>query len=102
MADTNQLQAYTDRWMRAAYAIQSAIAFLIERGGFDAATPKHLRVGIDTAKADHGALAELLIRKGVITEEEYLRSIAEGQEREARRYTAVARHETGYSNISFG
>lgn len=44
--------------------------------------PKHLRVGIDLSKSDQGALATLLIEKGVFTLEEYVAAIADGVERE--------------------
>lgn len=48
--------------------------------------PKHLRVGVNTALADQGSLARLLIKKGVITEMEYLESIADGMKQEADAY----------------
>jgi hypothetical protein len=44
--------------------------------------PKHLRTGIDITKSDQGALATLLIEKGVITEAEYFKALADGMERE--------------------
>lgn len=43
---------------------------------------KHLRTGIDGSKADMGALARLLIAKGIITEDEYIDAIVDGMERE--------------------
>jgi hypothetical protein len=44
--------------------------------------PKHLRVGIDITKSDQGALATLLMEKGVITEAEYFKALADAMERE--------------------
>lgn len=44
---------------------------------------KDVRVGLNSAMADQGALAALLIRKGVFTEEEYYSAIVEWAEREA-------------------
>lgn len=50
------------------------------------AEPKHVRNGIDSAMVQHGALAALLIKKGLITEEEYLESLALGFEKEKAKY----------------
>ena len=55
---------------QAAHGVQTAIAFDMENGG-KAATPKHLRVGVDMSKADMMGLAMLLISKGVFTLAEY-------------------------------
>jgi hypothetical protein len=55
---------------QAAHGVQTAIAFDMENGG-KAATPKHLRVGVDMSKADMLGLTMLLISKGIITQEEY-------------------------------
>jgi hypothetical protein len=51
-----------------------------------ATSPKHLRVGINSALCDQAALAKLLIRKGVITEGEYRDAITDEANREADRY----------------
>jgi hypothetical protein len=101
--DGDAADRWGERYMRAAHGIQSAIAFLMNRGPrFAGVEPKHLRVGIDTSKAEFGALAELLIRKGVITEGEYVEAMTTGLERELERYTEEARRETGLPNITFG
>lgn len=59
---------------QAAHGVQTAIAYDIERGG-TAATPKHLRVGVDMSKSDMFGLAMLLIQKGIITQEEYVENM---------------------------
>jgi hypothetical protein len=46
---------------------------------------KHLRTGINVVMADTGSLVRLLIRKGVITEEEYATSIVDGMQQEVLR-----------------
>lgn len=69
-----------------AHKIQTAIAFLISSSNFNAHEPKHLRVGIDLLRAEQTALAELLIAKGIFTEEEYMEVIIKGLEKEAERY----------------
>jgi hypothetical protein len=89
---------------RAVHARQSAVAFLIARGGdgAQAATPKHLRVGVDSAMSDHASLAGLLIKKGLITEDEYFTAIVEGAEREAESWSNRARRESGMPQLNFG
>jgi predicted unusual protein kinase regulating ubiquinone biosynthesis (AarF/ABC1/UbiB family) len=75
------------RYDVAAHAMQTGVAYEMNKGLRDPATePKHLRVGINAAMADHEGLARLLIRKGVITEEEYVESMADAMERELKRY----------------
>jgi hypothetical protein len=49
-------------------------------------TPKHLRVGVNTALCDHGALVKLLVSKGIITEEEYFSEAANMMESEVKTY----------------
>jgi hypothetical protein len=72
------LEEDRQRYLAAAHAVQTAIAFTMGRD----TEPKHLRVGIDITKSDQGALATLLIEKGVITEAEYFKALADGMERE--------------------
>ena len=47
--------------------------------------PGSLRVGLNTAMADHSALAKLLIDKGLITELEYGQALLEMMKLEVRR-----------------
>lgn len=77
-----------DRYMAAAHAVQSGVAAEIGLDGVEtgAASPKHLRVGVDTAKVESAALAGLLIAKGVITQEDYAEALAAGMEAEQERY----------------
>ncbi|HEX4429856.1 MAG TPA: hypothetical protein VHZ96_11375 [Frankiaceae bacterium] len=71
------------RYTAACHAMQSGVAMEIEAGKKDT-TPKHLRVGVNSALVDSSALAELLITKGLITEDEYHEAIAAGMEREVK------------------
>jgi hypothetical protein len=73
------------RNLAAAHAMQTGVAMEM---GFDPAPtePKHLRVGINAAMADHAGLVTLLIAKGVFTKEEYAAAIATSMENEAARY----------------
>lgn len=82
------------RYLDAAHAMQSGVRLKMTRDGApdDSAfwpgdtSPKHLRVGVNSALSDAGGLVRLLIAKGVITEEEYREAIADAMEREVQRY----------------
>lgn len=74
-----------ERYHAAAHAMQSGVASEMNHNP-KPTEPKHLRVGINSAMADHAALAKLLIDKGVITEDEYFEAIADGMEREQKSY----------------
>lgn len=74
-----------DRYAAAAHAMQSGVAMEMNFDG-KPTEPKHLRVGVNAAMADHGSLARLLIAKGLISEAEYIAALAEGMEREKAAY----------------
>lgn len=50
---------------------------------------KHLRVGIDSAKVEQGALVAMLIQRGLFTEDDYLEAIAVAMEQEQKRWEAM-------------
>jgi hypothetical protein len=52
-------------------------------------SPHSIRQGINTALRDHGSLVDLLIAKGVITQAEYFRAIADGMEKEVGDYAQM-------------
>ena len=70
-----------DRYLALAHAIQSGVAMELELGS-QAGNSKHLRTGLNMALCERGALMELLIEKGIITEDEYWDSILTVLERE--------------------
>lgn len=76
-----------ERYTRAAHRVQSVLAFAQGQGAriFE---PKHIRVGVDMSKADQKGLADLLIKKGVFTREEYFEAVAKSAEAEADRQEA--------------
>lgn len=59
---------------RLQHAVQSAVA---TKMGFDASecTPKHLRVGVNSALIDASAVAKVLVDKGIITDAEYFTAV---------------------------
>lgn len=91
MKNTNEFQK---KYVKLAHAMQTGIASCIAVG-WTGATQKHLRVGIDTSKSDHGALVKLLLEKGVITEEEYGRALLEGLENEVKGFERLFEQLTG-------
>jgi hypothetical protein len=96
MADQEKIAAHRARYMAEAKRMQTGVAFDLGNapdGG--SGTPKHLRVGINTALSDVGGLVTLLIRKGVFTEEEYVEALADAMEREAAGYEARLRRRFG-------
>lgn len=70
---------------RLSHAMQAGVALLMHQDPSET-SPKHLRVGINVALADQGALARLLVAKGVITEDEYGDAIVEAMQHEVDSY----------------
>ncbi len=75
------------------HAMQTGVAFTMEPGdGINLlskeCTPKHLRVGVNSAMVDSSALARLLMAKGVFTEEEYFDALIAAMQEEVDRYQA--------------
>jgi hypothetical protein len=63
--------------VQAGHAIQTGVGFLLAKQNPDLPDNtlrvlKHIRTGVDTAKAEHGGLVRLLIKKGAFTEAEYI------------------------------
>lgn len=80
------------RYLAAAHAVQAGVAMEMNedppsRSG-SAVSPKMLRVGVNMAMAEHGALVRMLIKKGLFTEEEYMEELVASVEDEKRQYEA--------------
>lgn len=73
------------RYIRALHGMQSGVATKMnyEKRETD---PKHLRVGVNSSIINSSALAYLLINKGVITEEEWFKALADAMEDEKTMY----------------
>lgn len=67
------------------HACMSGARFALE-AGTASNEPKHVRNGIDSALVSCAAMFNLLKKKGIITEIEYLEAMAEAWETEHRRY----------------
>lgn len=81
-----------ERYEAAAHAIQSGVSFDPDPRQRES---KHLRVGINMRAVDHAALAALMIRKGIITEEEYFEELANQAEAELALYEAYLTEKLG-------
>ena|SRR5581483_12024765 len=86
------------RYQAAAHAMQTGVAFKMDHAPSET-SPKHLRVGVNSALRDSASLARLLISKGLITEEEYIQAQADGMEEEAELYRQWLSDHTG-ANIT--
>jgi hypothetical protein len=67
------------------HAMQSGVAMEMNYRD-NPTTPKHLRVGVNSAMCDNAAMARLLMTKGIITEEEYFESLCTVMQEEVERY----------------
>jgi hypothetical protein len=83
------------RYLQAMHGVQTGIAFEQTVGVGNVDSHKHLRVGIDSAHISQGALAELLIEKGLITLDELEAKLAHFAERELMSY------ESKYPGVHF-
>lgn len=92
------------RYAAAVHKVQTGVALDISVSGANGAgaDPKHLRTGINSAMADAGALASLLIAKGVFTGGEYLTAIVAAAEREAASMEQRVRDRFRADNITLG
>jgi hypothetical protein len=79
----------------ACYAMQAGVGLREKLGRSNETTPKHLRVGVNSAMVEHSALARLLVAKGVITEAEYSEALAEGMREEVALYERGLTEEIG-------
>lgn len=73
------------RYRAAAHAMQSGVAANMQIDPADT-QPKQLRVGVNAAMRDLASVVHLLVAKGIITEEEYTKAIADGMEEEKASY----------------
>jgi hypothetical protein len=83
--------------------MQSGVAMDMETdpdGSKGATTPKHLRVGINSAMVTDQGLANLLIAKGVFTLDEYTEAMASAMEAEAARFEELLTARFGGSKIT--
>lgn len=76
------------------HAVQSGVAAKMEYDGAET-SPKHLRVGVNSAMVEHAALVRLLMAKGVISEAEFYEALADAAEAEQQLYEEWLSERTG-------
>lgn len=104
-------QRYQDQIHRMQSAIRWTITKAISRGlnpdldgivtDTHSASPKHLRVGVESAMAATEAVVNLLYKKGIITQEEYSKQLIEEVTVRADSWEAKARDEGLPPNTRF-
>ena len=83
------------------HAMQSGVAMKMNYDSSET-TPKHLRVGVNSAMVETGALAKLLMEKGVFTEEEYYQALVEVMQNEVNLYREWLQQRLNNVNIQSG
>ena len=74
-----------ERYMAAMHAMQTGVSYRMQYDP-DEATLKKTRVGINSSLMNCGVLAKLLLDKGIFTEAEYYKELADFAEREKDSY----------------
>jgi hypothetical protein len=86
--DAAKVTALQQEYTGLLHAMQTGVLIQINAGSGET-TPKHLRVGVNSALIQNSSLATLLMRKGVITELEYWETQVELWRNEVRDYEAT-------------
>jgi hypothetical protein len=90
------------RYAAAMHAMQTGVALKMNYDQKET-SPKSLRVGVNSALVSNGALAKLLIDKGLITLDELESELADMAERDATSYQDEANaHFGGDGRINLG
>jgi hypothetical protein len=95
------------RYLDACHGMQTGVKWEMENDllrGVEphATTPKHLRVGVNSALVSHGALVKLLVEKGILTMDEYVTSQADAMEAEVALYEERANRGNSGPVLHFG
>lgn len=82
------------RYAALCHAMQSGVAgeMIYDKKSIE---PKHLRVGINSTLVSNHALVTLLIKKGIISEQEFLEQLVDSMFSEVKRYEELLGEKTG-------
>lgn len=86
MSDLEEIVELKQEYHDLLHAMQSDVKFEQEWGVSDAQSPKHLRVGVNSAIVQSSGLARVLVDKGIITWLEYWTAQVEAYRREVVSY----------------
>lgn len=84
-AELKRLAELRSQYDALLHKMQTGVAVMMEHGSAET-EPKHLRVGVNAAMSDAGAIVNLLIQKGLLTEIEVWQALVDGMRREADGY----------------
>jgi hypothetical protein len=98
---TKTVKELRQEYFALAHAMQSGVAMKINYDDSDT-NPKHLRVGVNSTMVETGALAKLLMEKGVFTEQEYYQALVELMQNEVNLYKEWLRQRLDNANIELG
>lgn len=76
----------TREYLALAHALQSGVQAEMAARLNDASTPKHLRVGVDSALVQSSVIVQLLIDLGLITRADWAERLRDGMRAEVERY----------------
>jgi len=92
------LEELKEEYKSLCHAMQSGVAAKMNVDDSEC-KPKHLRVGVNSSMVDSSALARLLMRKGIIVEQEYYEILVEVMREEVESYKKFLSDHYG-SNIN--
>lgn len=72
-------------YLQLCHAMQTGVA-MSQACGCQDGTPKHLRVGVNSALVSNTAVVRLLVEKGIITDKEYADALITSMREEVKRY----------------
>jgi len=81
----NKIDELKNQYLQLAHAMQSGVAAMMDVDD-NATRAKHLRVGVNSAMVETSTIATLLVKKGVITEEEWFEGLIEMMRKEVLMY----------------
>ncbi len=97
------VQEHYARYLRALKAMQTGVAYMMNYPDRKDVDPKHLRVGVNSSMVQSSALVDLLMKKGIITGEEWYGQLADCMEAEANTYQReITKRLGGETKITLG
>lgn len=85
-SEKERRMSHTERYKKACHAMQSGVEMMMHYNPMETSS-KHLRVSVNSSMVEFGALVRILISKGIITEEEFAKGLADQMEEEAASYS---------------
>jgi hypothetical protein len=84
MSESKRVQELQAELLRQQHRMQTGVSYSV--GWSQETSPKHLRVGINSAMVEHAALVKLLIKEELIDEVQYYEALIAAMKEEADEY----------------